>query len=247
MKSFKTLTKAVTNPVQRHGFTLIELLVVIAIIAILASILFPVFARARENARRASCQSNLKQIGLGVMQYTQDYDEKFPPATYGAITTPTPQTDLSMPGAKYDSASNYATQGRFINWMDIIYPYVKSVQIFVCPSATAFPTHLSYGYNSLVSGQNYDGTNVTRAPLALAALTRPAETVMNMDYNVSYGNFAMQKDYLAITTNDVAYSTAAKPHLDGPNFSFCDGHVKWLGKNNATALDAAKTWDPTAP
>jgi prepilin-type N-terminal cleavage/methylation domain-containing protein len=61
------------------GFTLIELLVVIAIIAILAAILFPVFARARENARRASCQSNLKQIGLGIMQYTQDYDERMPP------------------------------------------------------------------------------------------------------------------------------------------------------------------------
>ncbi|HEX8834883.1 MAG TPA: DUF1559 domain-containing protein, partial [Abditibacteriaceae bacterium] len=65
----------------RRGFTLIELLVVIAIIAILASILFPVFARARENARRSSCQSNLKQIGLGIAQYTQDYDERTPATT----------------------------------------------------------------------------------------------------------------------------------------------------------------------
>lgn len=64
--------------IPRRGFTLIELLVVIAIIALLAAILFPVFARARENARRASCQSNLKQIGLSVVQYTQDYDETFP-------------------------------------------------------------------------------------------------------------------------------------------------------------------------
>src|SRR4028118_1774787 len=64
--------------ISRSGFTLIELLVVIAIIGILASILFPVFARARENARRSSCQSNLKQIGLGILQYTQDYDEKLP-------------------------------------------------------------------------------------------------------------------------------------------------------------------------
>ena len=191
--------------------------------------------------------SNLKQIGLGILQYTQDYDEKFLPAAYGPITSPAPQNDTSMPGNKYTSASNYATQGKFICWMDIVFPYVKSVQIFVCPSATKFPDHLSYGYNSLISGQNFDGTNVTRAPLALAALTRPSETVLNMDYNVSYGNFAMQKDYFAITTNDVAYGTAAKPHLDGPNFLFADGHVKWLAKNNATALDATKTWDPTAP
>ena len=67
---------------KKFGFTLIELLVVFAIIAILAAILFPVFARARENARRASCQSNLKQIGLGIMQYTQDYDEKMPRMFY---------------------------------------------------------------------------------------------------------------------------------------------------------------------
>src|SRR5688572_8152662 len=78
---------------ERSGFTLIELLVVIAIIAILAAILFPVFARARENARRASCQSNLKQIALGVKQYTQDYDEKFPARyTDFAQVGPTDQT-----------------------------------------------------------------------------------------------------------------------------------------------------------
>jgi prepilin-type N-terminal cleavage/methylation domain-containing protein len=69
------------------GFTLIELLIVIAIIAILAAILFPVFARARENARKASCLSNLKQIGLGLMQYVQDYDEKYPMSEYDATTT----------------------------------------------------------------------------------------------------------------------------------------------------------------
>src|SRR4028119_299121 len=71
-------SKMLRRPTHR-GFTLIELLVVIGIIAILAAILFPVFARARENARRSSCQSNLKQIGLGMLQYAQDYDEKFMP------------------------------------------------------------------------------------------------------------------------------------------------------------------------
>src|SRR5690606_5238627 len=102
---------------RRHGFTLIELLVVIAIIAILASILFPVFARARENARRSSCTSNLKQIGLGLLQYTQDYDEKNPFTNRG-------------PNADGDSDK---TNGSY-KWMDAIYPYVKSEQLFNCPS-----------------------------------------------------------------------------------------------------------------
>ena len=103
---------------KRKGFTLIELLVVIAIIAILASILFPVFARARENARRSSCQSNLKQIGLGLLQYTQDFDEKMPLVYVGQISR--------GPGDRY---SGYT-------WHDCIFPYVKGEQLFNCPSMT---------------------------------------------------------------------------------------------------------------
>lgn len=100
--------------VKRRGFTLIELLVVIAIIAILASILFPVFGRARENARRASCLSNMKQMGLGIMQYTQDYDETYPQAYW------------------YPNDSSSA--GGYAHWSGTIQPYVKSNQLFVCPS-----------------------------------------------------------------------------------------------------------------
>src|SRR6187401_2552257 len=98
---------------HKQGFTLIELLVVIAIIAILAAILFPAFARARENARRASCQSQLKQIGLGIAQYTQDYDEKYP-----------------LVYVCYDGTCNSDYQ----YWQGLVQPYMKSTQIFVCPS-----------------------------------------------------------------------------------------------------------------
>ena len=96
---------------KKKGFTLIELLVVIAIIAILAAILFPVFARARENARRASCQSNLKQVALGFKQYIQDYDELYPRAL---ATT--------------------ANQTANPSWALQLDPYLKSTQIFACPS-----------------------------------------------------------------------------------------------------------------
>ena len=101
------------------AFTLIELLVVIAIIAILAAILFPVFNRARENARRSSCQSNLKQIGLGLLQYQQDYDESNVAFVYG-------------------NAYNSGTATTGYTWNDAIFPYVKSEQIFNCPSATFY-------------------------------------------------------------------------------------------------------------
>lgn len=101
----------------RKAFTLIELLVVIAIIALLAAILFPVFARARENARRASCQSNLKQMGLGIYQYVQDYDERMPPSE---------QYNVYGAGALLSSKSR--------TWRSIIFPYVKSAQVYYCPS-----------------------------------------------------------------------------------------------------------------
>ena len=101
------LEKIMNRRKSFRAFTLIELLVVIAIIAILASILFPVFARARENARRSSCQSNQKQIGLGVIQYSQDYDERLPLTSYGATN---------------------------IAWTNGAQPYMKSTQMFRCPS-----------------------------------------------------------------------------------------------------------------
>src|SRR5471030_3311170 len=113
MNALKGVRAKATPECGTRGFTLIELLVVIAIIAILAAILFPVFARARENARRASCMSNLKQIGLATMQYTQDYDERFP------------NEGCSFPiQPPYDAS--YGSDERLL-------PYIKSYQVFVCP------------------------------------------------------------------------------------------------------------------
>jgi prepilin-type N-terminal cleavage/methylation domain-containing protein len=100
--------------VGKKGFTLIELLVVIAIIALLAAILFPVFARARENARRSSCLNNCKQMGIGIMQYVQDYDNTYPQGYY------------------YPNDSSSA--GGYSQWTGTIQPYTKSWQAFVCPS-----------------------------------------------------------------------------------------------------------------
>src|SRR5688500_1438950 len=102
---------------KNKGFTLIELLVVIAIIAILAAILFPVFGRARENARRSSCQSNLKQIALSVAQYVQDYDERFPPSM----------------GNDGNGAGQWVFPAT-VGWYATLQPYCKSTQIWQCPS-----------------------------------------------------------------------------------------------------------------
>jgi prepilin-type N-terminal cleavage/methylation domain-containing protein/prepilin-type processing-associated H-X9-DG protein len=206
------------------AFTLIELLVVIAIIAILAAILFPVFARARENARRASCQSNLKQIGLGILQYTQDYDERYPMRQWDD------STDL----------------GRANSWRRSIYPYVKSSQLFSCPSNTnntgpeldsdttrlatlpaGSPVFMrSYAINgtgSYIAGSPPSNLGAF-APLSLAAIDDSAQTIMVAEYSWidAYVNW---DDGNALNANPGLYF---KGHLATSNFLFVDGHVKAL-------------------
>ncbi len=209
---------------KRKGFTLIELLVVIAIISILAAILFPVFARARENARRASCQSNLKQIGMGMMMYTQDYDEKFP---------------LTW--------NNYSdTAIRPFGWGDVIASYTKSDQIYKCPSATGTATsnptvvgYSNYSYNMMLTssdtGSGMDGKK-------LSHLTQPALTVLNLDDLVhtarswSWGCLARNACTTATGGAGLAKNNVATRHLDGINILLADGHVKWYKAANSETL-----------
>lgn len=222
------------------GFTLIELLVVIAIIAILAAILFPVFARARENARRTSCLNNMKQIGLGMMQYTQDYDERYPP-NFPQIGTPDGipdivDTDPSKPSGVFRITANAGSPtDNFQTWMDLIFPYVKSVQIFVCPSSVVARTTPNYGYSTAFGGyssmiaSNYGLTGyASYTPLAMAAVTRPAEVIIGTEYSLAYSYTTTPYNMASNASNPA--NNIVTPHLDGGNQIFADGHAKWWSR-----------------
>jgi len=185
---------------KRTGFTLIELLVVIAIISILAAILFPVFARARENARRASCQSNLKQLGLAWMMYTQDYDEMMPPVY---ICDSAPGTCAHIVRMWMSADAAYGDELGLLN------PYAKNKQIFLCPS---YGKVWSYGYDRRLVGL-YPG--YTDDIGNLASIQYPSLKIL-MDDSLSYSTYA--------STNGT--NGLVPRHLETANVLFADGHVK---------------------
>lgn len=245
----KSKRLGIRKAAPKAAFTLIELLVVIAIIAILASILFPVFGRARENARRSSCQSNLKQIGLGVLQYTQDYDEKFPASMQGWRTAPTIQTIAGTPGATFKISDGHSSNDHYISWMDMTYPYVKSTQIYECPSGRTFDaTAPSYGYNCEIGigwDPYVDTPPAVSTGISQAAIKRPSGVVLSYDQNYYTNNYSGYSYYrqVADPAQYPNHYQMYQRHFDGSTFLYTDGHVKWYKAMSHIPLDPA-SWDP---
>jgi prepilin-type N-terminal cleavage/methylation domain-containing protein/prepilin-type processing-associated H-X9-DG protein len=260
-------SKMLRRPTHR-GFTLIELLVVIAIIAILAAILFPVFARARENARRASCMSNLKQIGLGALQYTQDYDERYPGPMYASRygigvggVPPTWQAATAgdgTPGGTYTIRTpDESARGHYKTWADSIFPYVKSAQLFKCPSAHVDPQGISYAYSSGIGGTylgdfaNDGSARDSVQGIASAQITRPSEVLMFMDANESAWSPRLWPQIVSFANGWAGAGLAdyvaprIMVHMDGANVCYADGHVKWHNKTQPIFIGTGNRdgWD----
>ena len=233
----------------KSAFTLIELLVVIAIIAILAAILFPVFARARENARKTSCLSNLKQIGLGVLQYTQDYDEKFPMRQFGGGGLP--------------------NDGIAFSWRRQIFPYVKSTQLFQCPSNTSNNQRADDSNAGVMTAANLpaDAPVFFRSYAINGANTFGGTPPSEYNRAASLAELQSSAEIILVTENsqgraftgDITDAQWGEPdyvfrgHLGTVNFLFCDGHAKALKpigtaspKNLWSAQDDTAITDATA-
>ncbi|MBQ0106152.1 MAG: DUF1559 domain-containing protein [Armatimonadetes bacterium] len=239
----------------KKGFTLIELLVVIAIIAILAAILFPVFAQAREKARQTSCLSNTKQIGTALQLYTDDYDETIPF-----------MFDASIVGVFSAEYVNKYPCGKWSNWdfylggaiplamypytwEDCIFPYVKNINMFICPSADKAKG--GYGYNMWLIGgiEGMKQDKAGQSPLCLAGIPNSSEIVFCGDtVQFSGGASNLHKCvhvspmYFLQWTTDTSSFIFADRHNGGGNFTFCDGHAKFYKKGQGPTAPTPDGW-----
>lgn len=257
---------------MRKAFTLIELLVVIAIIAILAAILFPVFARAREKARQTTCLSNLKQIGNAAMMYVQDYDERYM-AVYRRLaddsgdTNYWPPQDIKKPGSSdlygwFTAPSQIMGQGSnggvTPNWGFILQPYAKSEPVFTCPSGQSswYPDTPTDGASYVYSNWVGDNAVYLGPPAKLAAIPKPAETVLiwcsgkastKIEYegwNGGSGSCANGTgNFDKNNTCPMCYGDWAPRHSDGRNYAYCDGHSKWAKDDNMYFFNHTSTWE----
>lgn len=234
------------NSKRRGAFTLIELLVVVAIISLLAAILFPVFSQARERARRSSCASNFRQIGLGMMQYAQDYDETMPLFSYNGF-------------GGYNGADG-------ARWADLIQPYLKSTQIFDCPSGTKTTALYSGGQYLDITTYSYGFVTPSTSELvgvagrSLAAIEDSAGTLMVIeDGRQDGGAGAETQGRLIPNLSDTLQSLGAR--LNGFrhtgcaendfgsyafNAAYADGHVKWVRLTNVWDNGQMRQWTITA-
>lgn len=213
-------TKKIFGPLVKYsqGFTLIELLVVIAIIAILAAILFPVFAQAREKARQSSCLSNLKQFGTAWTLYADDYDERACPIYLSDFAT------------WWDGYDNTWVDGTFYYDKGLLSPYIKNGQISKCPSFTGKTfdrPNTGYAYNRLIGGEYQWASGIfDPEPISLSEITNPSKIVLFCDAAMNNGGEIYGSQILQNPSYTKNMTRTHFRHIGKANVTFCDGHAK---------------------
>lgn len=228
------------------GFSLIELIVVIAIISIMAALLFPTFATAREKARQITCNSNLRQLGMAMTEYIQDSDERFPNAAHGGV--PGMNQYAWMYYRSYSDNGTDIDPGRFVVTASSIYPYVGSKRLFVCPDDTVADSNGdSYAYNSCLTtpidaaavwaGKN---VNIITDSSVTMLLTEEGDASVGKSTNDALFNM-FNAAYTPTNTNVTGYDAGAYSgrHLNGSNILHVDGHVKWYSSSKLAGFQLA--------